>query len=196
MKRILQLTTFLAVLLSAQPLLAKAPFDHLTFAFQGNALKFKWKRAFHKETPTSGVVEFIPSRQTLKNWNQMLTLEFDSYQNHSKPVPSITQIINKRVQGLTQRCRTVSPKLLHQNKKQLVYWWTLQQCEGSQDQSDMMRLIQGRHGFNWIRYSVKTSRPSPSQYEAMLKTIMSAKLAPAQPKKAALVTPTKRKKMK
>lgn len=149
-------------------------FDHLIFSLP-KLKNTTWKKAYQKNNKEVGIMEYIPKNSDLKNWQQMVTIEFLSYHKQAKNTP-LTQLMTQRVQNIKTFCTDLKYKRLHENKKQLFYSWQVHNCGTGilADQYEMVRIIKGEKGFNTIRYTIKTSKPNLHEHKNMLTTIMSA----------------------
>src|ERR1700694_2397816 len=107
----------------------------------------KWEVGYSKQSGDITITEFVPKGETVKNWTKMLTIQGF---RKSWGSPSVQALAEGFKKGLAQKCQGVIWNVIENQKNEIVYEWSVENCSGVEDQHEIAKCIQGR----WTQFRV------------------------------------------
>ncbi len=122
-------------------------------------------------------LEFWPYGQNKSYWKDVIQI---NYYNKSVRGHDIDQHLDEYQQRLQKKCPEVELKTLSQTDGDLVYTWSISNCDAIEQQYEIGRYIKSRHGVHQIKYAAKGAVPSEKYFKRWVRAVESAKVIDAK----------------
>lgn len=108
------------------------------------------------QTPPKGTVfqEYVLKGETVQNWSELVTIQFFPELQDKVSLENFEQS-NKA--NMLKICSNVQWKTLSSNDKERVWEWSIKNCAGQSDQSEIARIIKTKEGIHVFHYAIKKS---------------------------------------
>src|SRR5215813_5028757 len=111
-----------------------------------------WKLGWSRNNGEAIFEEYVLEGETVENWSELITSQF---------YPGLQKVTNpdlfeggKRAY-LSLVCPEIVWKSLYQTPGERMWEWSIQGCQGQQDQSEIARLVRTQQGFHILHYAIK-----------------------------------------
>ena len=123
----------------------------------------KWRLGFVQNQNGGGFEEYVLPGETVKNWSQLVTLQFlPGLQEQTNP-----DIFEARMKkDLARVCPDVKWESIKQDEASRLWAWSVQGCPGQPDQSELARLVSTNQGFHIVHYAIKKA-PMPDDKRSL-----------------------------
>jgi len=116
-------------------------------------------------------VERIPQEETSNNWKKMVTIQFLEGERRSP-----REFMDELKALMMQRCPAVKWTLLESSDTNVLYEWSIKNCPGQEDQTELSRLLRGNDGLHRIAYAEKVSQLPKDTQDRWVANLKSAYL--------------------
>lgn len=118
----------------------------------------KWTLGWSQNQNGGLFEEYVLPGESVQNWSELVTIQFfPGLQD--KTNPDIYEASIKR--GLVQVCPDIQWESIEQQDGSRLWGWSIQNCPGQPDQSELAQLVRTRMGFHVVHYAIKKS-PMPA----------------------------------
>lgn len=115
------------------------------------------------DTRYQTLVEFVPDNETVLNWSRMLNIQF--FEGVRKPVQQVMPVL---MAGIQRSCPDVTWFVLSEDSASVTYEWSVENCKGQDDQTEIVRLLQGNDGVQRIAFVCKSEYCDPQEQAIVL----------------------------
>lgn len=122
-----------------------------------------WKVGYVTDTRYQTLVEFVPDNETVLNWSRMLNIQF--FEGVRKPVQQVMPVL---MAGIQRSCPDVTWFVLSEDSASVTYEWSVENCKGQDDQTEIVRLLQGNDGVQRIAFVCKSEYCDPQEQAIVL----------------------------
>jgi hypothetical protein len=131
----------------------------------------RWQRGVGAGNSEYFITEAVPKGQTVDDWEEMITLQFYSKHSHSD---SIEKHLRRKEGLLVDACPDVEFVVLYQRDEETAYQWSVDACEGQEDQCEWARFIKTDRGVHRIAYTHKAPPHDRSECVKWLRVVEEA----------------------
>jgi len=136
-----------------------------------------WKIANSSEARHYVIMEFVRDGDRLDDWKELLTIQnFGRSSSMHSPEQELNDLRAKR----ESECPGVTEwNVIEKNEGSILYEWHAKSCLGQPDQSEMAKIIFGKHNIFWLHYAAKGREFSPDARAEWIKRFTSAGIGSA-----------------
>ncbi len=117
-----------------------------------------WNLGWSQNTGDSIFEEYTLEGETVENWSELVTIQFfPGLQKQTNP--DIFEASQKRNFSLV--CPGINWKSIEQTETERMWEWSIQECAGQPDQSEIARMVRTEEGFHLWHYAIKKA-PLPA----------------------------------
>jgi hypothetical protein len=127
------------------------------------------------QRPPPGTVykEYVLKGETVENWSELVTLQFFPGLQDKTSLENFEQL-NKT--NLLKVCPNANWKTLSSNDNERVWEWSIKNCTGQPDQSEIAKVVKTKEGIHIFHYATKKENISDATREIWLKNLNSIKI--------------------
>ncbi len=136
-----------------------------------------WKLANSTEANHDVIMEFVRAGDQIDNWKELMTIQnFGRSGRMRSPEETLNDLKAKREKD----CPGVTEwTVIDKNEDSILYEWHAKMCLGQSEQSEMAKIIYGKHNVFWLHYAAKVHEFSPDARAEWIKRFTSAAIAGA-----------------
>ena len=116
----------------------------------------------------------IPKNDSSVNWNESIRTQISGYAN--TPRMTALTLARKDIHLAVERCLRVNSYMLAEKPQYVIYQLDSANCKNDRDETQMVKVFNGRDAVYLIRYTAITTRVSSAQINRMSRIIQSATL--------------------
>jgi hypothetical protein len=106
-----------------------------------------WKIGHGTNRANATLLEFIPSEETISSWSRMFTIQFlEGARDAPRDFARVLQA------QATSRCSNTRWNVLSEDASSITYQWSISDCPGHVDETEIARLLKGNDGLHRIAY--------------------------------------------
>ena len=119
-----------------------------------------WKLDFSGEGVGS-ILEFIIDGETVYNWTGMITYNKLSALANGNTVKGY---VDGFIKSISQACPGISSNIISQSDNEVIFEWSIVDCQGQQDQGEVDRVVATNDSVNILHYAAKPSVQNKQQW--------------------------------
>lgn len=114
--------------------------------------KLRWNIGFNQETDKGSIFEFVTNNETVENWTELVTVEFDTNLKSLSPEFFADSLRRYYTHMFGNKVRFAVLRV--SNEDALITYQVAGQ-PGKEDEDTISRIIKGKNGLIFINYAVK-----------------------------------------
>ena len=173
MKR-LALVAFTCLVFFAGTVASAGKAEHLNFK-----IGQEWKVANSGEVPDHYfIMEFVREGDDIKNWKELVTMQNF---NKSRSMRSPEQTLNELKTAREKSCPRVTEwNVIDEKEDSILYEWHAKTCLDQPEQSEIAKIIYGKHNVFLLHYAAKVHEFSSETRAEWIKAFTAAGIADAR----------------
>lgn len=117
----------------------------------------RWELAYSQVEKEGAIFEFLPKGETLEDWNEMVTVQYFSYELIAGKISPLEFMMKVR-SDTTELFPSVQWNVIAAKDSEVVYEWSLAGSPLADDQHEIARLADETLGISRLAYVKKTGR--------------------------------------
>ena len=136
----------------------------------------EWQLAWSKKAGTDQETfnEYILKGDNIQNWSELVTIQFfPGLQNKI----SLNVFANSTKDSITHICPSTEWNVLQKTKTEIIWQFTVTNCHGQQDQTEIARAIRTNQGIHVFHYAIKQAPMPKDKEKVWLKNIKAVEIS-------------------
>lgn len=135
-----------------------------------------WKFGTQSEIPGADFTEMIREGDDIDNWKELLTIQ--SFRKTSGFPPAEDMLAKLKDMRETKCPGQTEWNVIEQKKDSILYEWHVKSCLGQPQQSEIARIIYGKHNVFVLHYAAKVPEFPPDVRSQWIQRLNSAEIRP------------------
>ena len=131
-----------------------------------------WKLGDSSQTNEYQILEFIREGDDINNWKELLTMQNFT---RSRSMHSAEEMLNLLKEKREKVCPGATQwNVIDRQADSVLYEWHMQGCLGQPEQSEVAKIIFGKHNIFFLHYAAKVHELPPDMRDKWLKRFSAA----------------------